>query len=350
VFETGTVAPMSEANQDSEPRGVPAAGAIARAVVTLTNQWDNAIVERASSPVKGSQAAFDQQRLPEHGVDPRLAGMPAGIAFLSCASVIQVARSLAALFAVSEDWALTLGHLPLVRSILEGVGQVRWTILGAGPIDARVAVDEIEGERLARERVARACLLQATCLQQAQRDFKAQRDTDAARHAKEQLNEWRDLTRTAFRTLRIDRKRHNTWEIDGAEVPGFNDLADAGFDLSWWPSPSDGRSLYPWVSAASHHRLYPLIGQLVPSSVNGRPVGRISPDPLELTSGGLVGALAVLRMLDLVFAYLGWPSERLSEVAEDLSLVHKLVKGNDGTGSDDDETVGWRSRSSALHG
>lgn len=330
---------MSEANQHGEFRGVPAAGAIARAVVALTNQWDDAIAERASAPVEGSQAAFDQQRLPEHGVDPRLAGMPAGIAFLTCASVIQVARSLAALFAVSEEWALTLGHLPLVRSILEGVGQVRWTILGAGPVDARAVIDEVEGERLARQRVARSCLLQATCLQQAQRDFKAQRDIDAARRAKEQLHEWRDLTRTAFSTLRVDRKRHNAWVIDGAEVPGFNDLADVGFDLSWWPSPSDGRSLYPWVSAASHHRLYPLIGQLVPSSVNGRTVGRISPDPLEPTAGGLVGALAVLRMLDLVFAYLGWPSERLTDVAEELSLVHELVKRDGGTGSDDDETV-----------
>ena len=93
------------------------------------------------------------------------------------------------------------------------------------------------------------------------------------------------------------------------------------------------------MSAVSPHRLYPLVGQLVPSSVNGRPVGRISPDPIELTAGGLVGALAVLRMLELVFAYLGWPSERLTEVAEDLSLVHQFVKGDDGTDSDDDDTV-----------
>ena len=44
-----------------------------------------------------------------------------------------------------------------------------------------------------------------------------------------------------------------------------------------------------------------------------------------------VAGIRPTRRLIEVFAYLGWPSERLSEVVEDLSLVHQLVKGDDGT-------------------
>lgn len=313
---------------------------MSRAIVTLTTAWDAAIAEHGGRPAAGSQAAFVQERLPAVGVDRRLARAPADIAILTSATVIQVARSLAALYAVSDSWGLTLGHLPLVRTILEGAGRVRWVIVGAGAIDARVAVDdEVEAVRVARLRVARASLMHAAGLEQAQRDFTKQREVDIARTMKANLIEWRELTRTAF-TLRVDRARWNTWSIGGVEVPGLGDLAEAGFDLAWWPSKPDGRSLYGWLSAVSHAHVYPLTSQLAPDTWNGQPVHRVVPDAVELTAGGLVGALAVMRMMDLTFAYLGWFSEPVNDVARTLALVHALVKARTPADDGDEDVEG----------
>ena len=96
----------------------------------LANGWDSATLGRQRRFEPGTALELDhgdyasRSSLAEH-----LATKPADLAVLTCASVIQVARSGAALYAGSDEWALTTGHLPIVRSVQEGAGQVVWLLL-----------------------------------------------------------------------------------------------------------------------------------------------------------------------------------------------------------------------------
>ena len=175
---------------------IPAADRIAGVLSDLLMAWDEAIAEHASESAPNSWGQFDQHDYPAHsGIDTRLAGAPSNLAFLTCSSVLQMARSIATLYANSNVSGLTLGHLPLLRSVLEGVGQVRWLIAGEGPIDGPPAsVSREKALDASRARIGRACLLWASCFQQAHRDFTAQREVPDARAMKAQLAEWKSLT------------------------------------------------------------------------------------------------------------------------------------------------------------
>lgn len=77
-----------------------------------------------------------QPTLAEH-----LATKPADLTVLTCVSLMQVARSGAALYAVSDQWALTMGHLPILRSVLEGAGQVAWLLVGDAPLTGPLPIE-----------------------------------------------------------------------------------------------------------------------------------------------------------------------------------------------------------------
>jgi hypothetical protein len=57
-----------------------------------------------------------------------------------------------------------MGHLPVVRSAPEVVGQVRWVILGDDAIDASPIRSTGTVTKVSDARVARAALLWAECL------------------------------------------------------------------------------------------------------------------------------------------------------------------------------------------
>ena len=104
----------------------------------------------------------------------------------------------------------------------------------------------------------RGALLWAECLRQALRDQRRTGSGELIKNATEQLAEWEGVVRGAFLTFTIIKDR---WTIDDIRVPSFTDVADLGLTLACLPNEQDV-SLYPWLSAASHHRLYPLLERL----------------------------------------------------------------------------------------
>jgi hypothetical protein len=130
-----------------------------------------------------------------------------------------MARSIAALFAVADRWGLTFGHVPLVRSVFDGAGQLAWLLVGDERIDAPTASSLDEALEGTRARIARVALLWALCLREARRDARPQDDTEQYDSFTRYLAEWETMARGAYPTLSIDHRRFDRWSIDGVVVP-----------------------------------------------------------------------------------------------------------------------------------
>ena len=285
---------------------IPDAATIAAVIRELANGWDSATLGRRRRFEPGTALELDHSDYADRpSLAEHLATKPADLAVLTCASVIQVARSGAALYAVSDQWALTMGHLPILRSVLEGAGQVAWLLVGDAPLTALLPT-----EPEAREaRVKRGAVLWGDCLRQSLRDQRRTGDEGLVNRATEQLKDWERVVREGFPTLLISKDR---WVIDDIRVPSFTEAADLGLTLACLPKEQDF-SLYPWLSAASHHRLYPLLERLQSGTVEDQPALRVSPDPLETSGAGYLLAWAVYRTFEATFAYHGWSTEPLSD-------------------------------------
>ena len=128
---------VTDGGPSERGRSVPGAAQLADTINRLGVVWDDAVREHGANPAFGSMARFDMHEFEQHSHMPRaFTSLPAGLLTPTCSSVLQVARSIGALYAACDTWGLTLGHLPAVRSVLEGAGQVRWIAVGDDPIDA----------------------------------------------------------------------------------------------------------------------------------------------------------------------------------------------------------------------
>lgn len=82
------------------------------------------------------------------------------VMFMVTATVLQMTRSVSALFDVDDRYSLTFGHIPLARSIFEGAGQLQWLLaddedLAPGP---KPVLSKLETIERCRRRAARALL------------------------------------------------------------------------------------------------------------------------------------------------------------------------------------------------
>ena len=318
---------------------------MATAIVRTIEVWDTAVGGRSRAPAEGSHAWFDEHvAAPQLNLPPEFARCGTSVVFLTCGSVMQIARSVAALYAVSEDWALTFGKLPLMRSVLEGVGQLAWVIGGDEPLRWPDVSSEAEAVEAARERAARSAILWAECLRQGKRDLKGQGELEASELFKVRLTEWKALGRATFPNLVIDKERYDRWIIDDVELPGFGDMANRGTKLATWTeetepeehapeSPDEPEvevrdpegAMYPWLSAASQHRLYPFMLSLEEADLNGKRALRTTPDLGDVAAAGLVVGWALSRMVNLALAHVGWSFDGLDQVGRTLVDVHALI-------------------------
>jgi hypothetical protein len=303
---------------------IPGADHIAKALSVLMNVWDSVVLGRSQRAEVGSVCHLDINDYPDdEDLAISLASKPGDLAVLTCSSVIQVARSVGALFAVSDTWTLTMGHLPLVRSVLEGVGQVSWLLLGDAPLSGDVPV----GPEARRARAARATLLWSECLRQSIHDYKHQGEAESAELARAQLTDWEATARRAFGDLKAPNE--GRWSIGSLTIPTYTAQADRGVKLAWWPNAPRG-TLYPWLSAASHHRIYPLLNSLVAARIDDAPVHQVAPEPTEVTAGGLTVVRALMGMCDVTAVYLGWPSDGFHEANASIAALQQLIHGGEG--------------------
>lgn len=275
---------------------IPHSASISDVLTRLVHLFDEQ-VHPARPPQEGSLAWLDAHDR-KGDVSERLARQPFEQAMLTCIGIAEVTRSLAALFKSADTAGLSLGHLPVIRSTMEGVGQLSWLIngtrIGSLP-DARP-----EGSY---ERFVRAALLWATCLQQAKSDLRGQGLDEYADNAATLLDLWRIETTTYLGGVTGGSDGYK-WKLDGVKVPSLADQADRGMDFAYFPAAP--LRTYGWLSAIGHHRMYPLQRMLDDGGASHFDCRPAQP-PLEVTAAGLAAARGVLAAFELLSAYVGWP-------------------------------------------
>ena len=134
---------------------------ISEALNSFLRAWDHAVVATEGRSDATSTVSGDLY-LGEHdlGWTRAMREQSRTVVFMVTASVLQMTRSVSALFDVHDRYSLTFGHIPLARSIFEGVGQVQWLLaedddLAPGPKPVLSKPETIER---CRRRTARALL------------------------------------------------------------------------------------------------------------------------------------------------------------------------------------------------
>ena len=281
---------------------IPGAEHAANCLAMLVREFGH-LVEPTRLVAHGSPAWRDQHDR-RGDIPERLARQAAEQAILTCATMTEVARSLAALYGTSDEGGLTIGHLPLVRSIMEGAGQVTWLING----DGLGTLPDMRPEAT-RERAVRAALLWERCLKVAVGDFKAQQLSDHEAHAQALLDGWRtDMTAALGPSVK--------GATAGIKFPSLTDMAKQGTRFAWmtWPAGREPIHVYAYMSSVAHSRLYQLLPELTAEGATHIDF-HVAPVPLEVTASGVAAAWAVLRAFELTAVYVGWPTDGFGGIA-----------------------------------
>jgi hypothetical protein len=279
----------------------------------LLRFWDRSVELRGTDTDDSSAMSLEMVIGTRLGWSYNTTQQTRTVMFLVTSSIAQMTRSMAALFDVSDRYGLTFGHVPLARSIYDGVGQVQWLLADDDELTAfeGALLTVEESEALCRRRTARALITTKANWEPCLRDARYQGDEEMEARSVEALAELEPLM-SEVGTLGVVR-------------PGFAAFAERGWKLAWWPQEVNGH-LYGYVSAISHHNLYPLASTLLPGVSNGQNVLHVSPLVDEVFAGGLFVSYAVIRLIELVFTYAGWPVDGLQEIWPLITAAHRLVK------------------------
>lgn len=164
---------------------------ISRILNMLLRAWDRSVETHGAAGVDASVLSQDMIIGRRLGWSEATVQTTRTVTFLTGASVVQMARSVSALFENTEKYGLTFGHIPLARSIYEGAGQVKWILaddddLYAGAV---LTLDVEESERRCRRRAARGVLTTAANWQQCLADARFQKDEAMEADALDRLEE-----------------------------------------------------------------------------------------------------------------------------------------------------------------
>jgi hypothetical protein len=154
-----------------ESARLPTGHEMADALLSILNAWDQAQLRHHQVEQPGSMLWFDREEMPLVSQWPaRLCELSRNSSFLLSASISQMIRALAALYEIDDRFPLTLGHLPIARSILEGAGQVEWLLGEAMGTDAPIVLNADQTAAHSRRRCIKAFLLHAASLEQQRND------------------------------------------------------------------------------------------------------------------------------------------------------------------------------------
>jgi hypothetical protein len=297
---------------------------ISRLMNALLREWDCSVEQAGSSSFLGSAFSVDMAIGHRLKWDDNINMATRMVTFFVGSNIGQMVRALSSLFDNADNYPLTFGHLPLARSVYEGVGQIKWILSDDDDLDAPVVVilDAVETERRSRRRTARSVLSMAASWQQAIRDAQYQKD-DTMR--KDSLARLAELETLAHDVLPIAKSKKGVWTMGDITRPGARAFGEAGWNLAWWPQKIEWHP-YGFVSAVSHSNLYHLGESLSPTISGGRPVLRVDSPRSEIYAGGLFVASAFFRVIELLFAYAGWPRERLSDQHSELLRAHTRLQ------------------------
>ena len=288
----------------------------------LLTTWDRAVEIHGQNQVDTSTIYKDMvigERLGWSENTRRQTGL---VTFMIASSVAQMARSVAALYDAAHTYSLTFGHVPLARSIYEGIGQIQWLLADDDELTtgSGAVLSVSESERRCVRRAARAFLTTAANWRQCARDADFQQDAEMKASAVGALKE---LKQQATEVSAVKTKGGD-WQLCEILRPGFREFGERGWQLAWWPNEVVGHP-YGYVSAVSHHNLYPIARQLSPAISNGRNVLRVTTPVDEVFSDGVSMAAALYRLIDLVFAYVEWPSADLATIWQGITRAHSLL-------------------------
>ena len=298
---------------------------ISRIVNILLREWDRSIEQHAANGVGSSVLSQDMLIGRRLGWSEATVQTTRTVSFLTAASVVQMARSVSALFENTEKYGLTFGHVPLARSIYEGAGQVKWILADDDDLYANVVLtlDAEESERRCRRRAARGVLTTAANWQQCLADARFQKEGVMEADALERLEELQ--VRASSEVAEITKSKDEKWWMLGISRPGARKFGEMGWQHAWWPEQVDWH-VYGYVCAVSHHNLYPLAASLTNTISNGQDVLKVGPPQLEVFAGGLSVTYTVYRMIALLFSYLDWPIESMSEAFGLMTMANTNIQ------------------------
>jgi len=118
--------------------------------------------------------------------------------------------------------------------------------------------------------------------------------------------------------------KDGNWSILGIRRPSTVEFGKRGWELAWWPEKTDWHP-YGYVSAISHHNLYPIAGTLTPAVSDGSDVLKIGPSSGDVFAGGLWVTYAFSRLVELVFTYLGWDLSELISIRPLVERAHRAL-------------------------
>ena len=193
---------------------------ISRILNILLRDWDRCVENYGAAAVDSSVLSQDMIIGRRLGWSEATVQTTRTVSFLIGSSVVQMARSVSALFENTEKYGLTFGHVPLARSIYEGAGQVKWILADDDDLyaDAVLALEVEESERRCRRRGARGILTTAANWQQCLADARFQKDEAMEADALERLEELE--TRAGSEVAEISKSKDNTWWMLGISRPG----------------------------------------------------------------------------------------------------------------------------------
>jgi hypothetical protein len=176
---------------------------------------------------------------------------------------------------------LTRAHYPVVRALVESLGQARW-ILGPG-----LNATSEGGDEFARHRAARAYLTLCASDQQRLgvergRSGTASSDYQTARQALQGLKDdaSKYFSPTSF-TGSV-----SSWTIEGQRRPNFTDFSKELMELAFLPDNGDVRNPYAYLSGTGHTNLFSIF-ELATRERHGdhvRHVFTFKPDDAEVVA------------------------------------------------------------------
>ena len=211
---------------------------ISAIINTLLRFWDRSVETYGGAGIETSTISQDMRIGRDLGWSESTAQQTRTVSFLIASSVAQMARSISALFESTEKYPLTFGHVPLARSIYEGVGQVKWILSDDDDLFASVVVTLTPEEttRRCQRRAARALLTTAASWQQCIVDADFQRDAELGDDAREKLAE---LEACAFEVCEVTKSKDGKWSMYDLSRPGSRWFCEQGWQLAWWPERVD---------------------------------------------------------------------------------------------------------------
>ncbi len=298
---------------------------ISRILNILLREWDRSVEKHAAAGVDSSVLSQDMLIGRRLGWSEATVQTTRTVSFLTGASVVQMARSVSALFESTEKYGLTFGHVPLARSIYEGAGQVKWILADDDDVyaNAVLTLDVAESERRCRRRASRGVLTTAANWQQCLADARFQKDDAMEGDALQRLEELQ--TRAGNEVAKITKSKDDKWWMLGITRPGARKFGEMGWQQAWWPEQVDWH-VYGYVCAVSHHNLYPLAATLAHTTSNGQDVLKVGPPQLEVFAGGLFVTYTVYRMIALLFSYLEWPIDGMSEAFTLMTMANTMIQ------------------------